>query len=259
MLSQGRVSHNGKPCKIARQPVHSGDAIEIREKPDPTVALHGLEIVYEDGDLLVVQKPASLLTVATEHEREQTAYAYLRAYLRQEFPGRKLFIVHRLDKFVSGVMTFAKSEAVKDKLQAMFHKHSIERRYWAIVEGRVAKDTGTIQSFLAEDRSRRMRSTVAVESGKHAITHYRVLRRFPHYTTLEVSLETGRKNQIRAHLSEMGHPIVGDKAYGSTIDPFGRIALHAFRLGFVHPTKGKPLLFETEPPPELRKYLPHPL
>jgi 23S rRNA pseudouridine1911/1915/1917 synthase len=256
MLGQGRVCLNGKPCKIARHLIRRGDIIDIGEKTAPAVLLHGLEIIHEDRDLLVIHKPAGLLTVATEHERERTTYAYLRAHLKQRDPRQKLFIVHRLDKFVSGVLVFAKSEGVKEKLQYMFHRHDIERRYWAIVEGHVARGRGTIQSYLAEDRSKRMRSTSKSGAGKHAVTHWRVLRRLQNWTALEVTLETGRKNQIRAHLSEMGHPIVGDKAYGSTADPFGRIALHAFRLGFVHPTEGTALLFEIEPPPELRKYLP---
>ena len=256
MLSQGRVRLNGKPCKIARRPVQRGDVIEIGEKSAPAVPLHGLEIIHEDNDLLVVHKPPGLLTVATEHERERTAYTYLRAYVKQRDPRQKLLIVHRLDKFASGVLVFAKSEGAKERLQDMFHRHDLERKYWAIVEGHVAEDRGTIRSFLAEDRSKRMRSTSRIGAGKQAVTHWRVLRRLSNWTALEVTLETGRKNQIRAHLSEMGHPIVGDKAYGSTVDPFGRIALHAFRLGFIHPTQKTPLLFETDPPPEFRKYLP---
>ncbi len=255
MLSLERVSLNGKRCKLARHPVQPGDVIEIGESPASPALLHGLEIVYEDKDLLVAHKPAGLLTVATEHERERTAYAYLRAYLKRCDPGIRLFIVHRLDKFVSGVLVFAKSERVKEKLQALFVKHDIERRYWAIVEGRVKQQQGTIRTFLIEDQSRRMHSTAGTGIGKCAITHWKVIRRFPHRTALEITLETGRKNQIRAHLSEIGHPIVGDKSYGSSSDPFGRIALHAFRLGFKHPIKGTPLLFETPAPPELRKYL----
>ncbi len=256
MLDQGRVSVNGKPCKFARHPVDRRDVIEIGESSGASVPFNGLEIIYEDPDLLVVHKPAGLLTVATEHERERTAYAYLRAYLKQRRPRSGLFVVHRLDKFVSGTLAFAKSEPVQARLQAMFSKHDIERRYWAIVEGRLTQERGTIRTFLTEDRSRRMHSTAKTGEGKCAVTHWRVLRRFPKWTALEVTLETGRKNQIRAHLSELGHPILGDKAYGSRVDPFGRIALHAYRLGFSHPTRGTPLLIETQAPPEFRKYLP---
>jgi 23S rRNA pseudouridine1911/1915/1917 synthase len=256
MLTLGRVSVNGRCCKLPKQPVKAGDEIAIGGASASATTLHGLQIIYEDEDLLVAEKPAGLLTVATEHERERTAFAYLSDDLRKRTPGQRLFIVHRLDKFVSGVLTFAKSEAAKEKLQALFRRHDIERRYWAIVEGQLARQRGTVRSFLAEDRSRRMHSTPGAPTGKLAVTHWRVLRKSANWTALEVTLETGRKNQIRAHMSEMGHPIVGDKAYGSAVDPFRRIALHAFRLGFVHPTRDKFLVFETEAPPEFRKYLP---
>ncbi len=256
MLSQGRVYLNGQRCKIARRQVYSGDMLEIGTRPSPVIPLRGLKVLYEDEDLLVVHKPAGLLSVATEHERERTAFAYLHAYLRQQDRKKNLFIVHRLDKYVSGVLAFAKSEIVKERLQALFSRHEIERRYWAIVEGNMRHNSGTIRSHLVEDRSRRMHSTPETDKGKRAVTHWRVLRRLPDRTLLEVTLETGRKNQIRVHLSESGHPIVGDRAYGSTSDPFGRIALHAFQLGFVHPTKGELISFRTEPPPEFRSYLP---
>jgi 23S rRNA-/tRNA-specific pseudouridylate synthase len=141
-------------------------------------------------------------------------------------------------------------------LQGIFVRHDIQRKYWAIVEGKVEKDRGTIRSRLAEDRSFRVHSTDEENKGKPAVTHYRVLRRAGKVTALEVTLETGRKNQIRVHLSEMGHPIVGDRAYGSSQDPLGRLGLHAFLLGFRHPVTGEDLLFKTEPPAPFQKYLP---
>jgi 23S rRNA pseudouridine1911/1915/1917 synthase len=254
MLAQGRVSLNGAVCKVAARRARSGEVLEIADRAARRV--HGLEIVYEDEDLLVIHKPAGLLTVATLHERERTAYAYLRAYLSHQPKRQRVFIVHRLDKFVSGLLVFAKNEAIKARLQAQFEKHNIQRGYWAIVEGRVEKDRGTIRSRLAQDRSMRMHSTEDPRAGKAAVTHYRVLRRLPEFTCLEITLETGRKNQIRVHLSETGHPIVGDRAYGSKFDPLGRMGLHAFRLGFIHPARGASLEFKTDPPPEFRRYLP---
>ena len=255
MLSQGRVRLNGKPCKIARQEVLPGDTLEVGERRSPAPQTHGIEILFEDDDLLVIHKPAGLLTVATPHERERTAYAYLRGYLKDRDSKQKLFIVHRLDKFVSGLLVFAKSEGVKAALQIQFQKHTILRKYWAIVGGRVEKDRGTIQSHLAEDRSKRMRSTQDTAGGKRAVTHYRVHRRFSTVTALEVILETGRKNQIRVHLSELGHPVIGDQTYGSTINPIGRMGLHAFCLGFVHPRTKSQLHFQTDPPAEFSRYL----
>jgi 23S rRNA pseudouridine1911/1915/1917 synthase len=256
MLAMGRVRLNGSPCRVANRPVRAGDVVEIGQGMQASRRFRGLEIVYEDDDLLVIHKPAGLLTVATMHERERTAYAHLREYLSAPRKNQKVFIVHRLDKFVSGLLVFAKSETIKAGLQAQFERHSIERGYWAIVEGRMEKDKGTVRSRLAQDRSLRMHSTREPRTGKEAVTHYRVLRRLPQTTCLEIKLETGRKNQIRVHLSELGHPIVGDQAYGSKTDPLGRMGLHAFRLGFFHPVRKTTLHFETEPPPEFRRYIP---
>ncbi len=255
MLSQERITVNGKLCKIANLQICSGDVIEIGPRRIASKLPAGLEILHEDSDILVVQKPSGMLTVATVDERERTVYAYLKQRLKECDPRQKLFIVHRLDKFASGVLVFARSEKVKAALQKLFSRHDIRRKYWAIVEGRVEKSQGTIRSYLAEDKSLRMHSTNDAKRGKAAVTHFKVLRRFPGLTVLEVTLETGRKNQIRVHLSEMGHPIVGDRAYGSAQDPVGRLGLHAFCLGFKHPTSGAPLLFQTAPPPEFRRYV----
>jgi 23S rRNA pseudouridine1911/1915/1917 synthase len=256
MLSQGRVSVNGAPCSIASRQIHPGDLLEIGPRRAATPLSGGLEILFEDNDILIIHKPSGLLTVATADEREQTAYFYLRQYLQERRRRQRLFIVHRLDKFASGVLVFAKSERVQSILQGVFSRHDIRRKYWAIVEGTVEKNHGTIRSRLVEDKSLRMHSTTDEKRGKLAVTHFQVLRRSGKFSTLEVILETGRKNQIRAHLSEMGHPIVGDRAYSSSQDPIGRLGLHAFYLGFNHPVNGEPLEFQTDPPPEFRKYLP---
>jgi 23S rRNA pseudouridine1911/1915/1917 synthase len=253
MLAHERITVNGQLCKLANLQVCRGDVVEIGPHRVPSKLPAGLEILYEDQDILVIQKPSGLLTVATVDERERTVFAYLRQHLKEIDSRQKLFIVHRLDKFASGVLVFAKSEKVKNALQKLFSKHDIQRKYWAIVEGRVEQEQGTIRSYLAEDKSLRMHSTD--DGGKSAVTHFRILRRFPGLTVLEVTLETGRKNQIRVHLSEMGHPIVGDQAYGSTQNPLGRLGLHAFCLGFNHPTQGIPLIFQTAPPPEFERYL----
>ena len=256
MLSQGRVSVNGEPCNLGARRIQPGDVLEIGPRRAPAKLPGGITILFEDNDILIIVKPVGLLTVATEDEREQTAYFHLRQYLQSRDRRQRLFIVHRLDKFASGVLVFAKSERVKSLLQGIFMRHDIQRKYWAIVEGKVEEKQETIRSRLIEDKSMRVHSTQDAGKGKLAVTHYRVLRHSGKFTALEVTLETGRKNQIRAHLSEMGHPLVGDRAYGSTQDPLGRLGLHAFLLGFRHPVTGEPLLFQTDPPPEFRKYLP---
>jgi 23S rRNA pseudouridine1911/1915/1917 synthase len=256
MLAQGRVSVNGSACPLASYMVHAGDVVEIGIRRNTARLPKGMELLFEDDAIIVIRKPPDLLTVATIDEREKTAYAYLRAYLNEQRPRRRLFIVHRLDKFASGILVFAKSEKVQSILQGIFSRHDIERKYWAIVEGVVASDSDTIHSRLAEDRSKRMHSTGDKGRGKYAVTHYRVLKRFRDISALEVTLETGRKNQIRVHLAEMGHPIAGDRAYGSTRNPLKRLGLHAFHLAFNHPLTGTPMRFTTEPPPEFVRYLP---
>jgi 23S rRNA pseudouridine1911/1915/1917 synthase len=256
ILEHGRVRLNGEIEKIASKRISPGDRVEVVAHGSASARnLHGLKIVFEDRDLLLVEKPVGLLTVATAHEHEKTAYQYLRQYVKDQDSRQKLFIVHRLDKFASGVLVFAKSEPVQGKLQNLFSRHDIERKYWAVVEGNVARAHGTIRNRLAENRAQRMHSTEDESEGKEAVTHYRVLRRFPQFTTLEITLETGRKNQIRVHLSEMGHPIVGDRAYGSKLNPMGRLGLHAFMLGFKHPTQGTPVRHQTAVPPEFARYL----
>lgn len=254
MLKQERVRINGEVCCIPSRRVLPGDVLEVGRRL-PADLEGGLKIVHEDEDILVVHKPAGLLTVATPHESDNTVHAFLRTHVRSRSAKRMVFVVHRLDKFVSGLLLFAKSESARDSLRSLFESHAIDRKYWAIVEGRVKQNSGTIESHLAEGRNLRMRSTKDPRKGKRAVTHYRVLQRFPETTALEITLETGRKNQIRAHLSELGHPIVGDRAYGSTGDPLGRMGLHAFRLGFMHPSRHEVLVFETEPPTEFRPYL----
>jgi RluA family pseudouridine synthase len=257
MLSQGRVCVNDEILIRANCPVFAGDVVEIGTARTVATRLpYGLEVIYEDEYILVVRKPVNLLTVATIGERERTAYACLRDWVKERNPRQKLFTVHRLDKFASGILVFAKSEQAQSRLKMLFSRHDIERKYWAIVEGVITRNQGTIRSYLYEDRMMRMHSTEDTRRGKLAITHYRVLRRFRDVTSLEVTLETGRKNQIRVHLSEMGHPIVGDRAYsGGGSDTLKRLGLHAFQLGFAHPASGRPMLFQTDPPPEFLRYL----
>lgn len=256
MLEQDRVRVSGVVCRKAAHPVQQGDTIEIGSRRNLPKLPPGLEILFEDSAILIIHKPSGLLSVSTPDEREKTAFAILRQYQKAVNPRQTLYVVHRLDKFSSGILVFAKNEEVMFRLKELFAMHDIQRNYWAIVEGRVEQKQGTISSYLTEDKSFRMHSTHDKKRGKLAITHYRVLRRFPNMTALEVTLETGRKNQIRVQMSENGHPVVGDKTYGTGKDPLGRLGLHAFRLGFTHPIRGIPVEFTTEPPPEFVRYLP---
>jgi 23S rRNA pseudouridine1911/1915/1917 synthase len=194
----------------------------------------------------VIDKPPGLLAIATEQERERTAYRFVWDYLAARRPQGRPFIVHRLDRETSGLLVFAKTPAAKQHLQAQFAARSAEREYVAVVEGRVAHEHGTLEARLAEDRALRVR---AAPSGKLAITHYRVRARRRDTTVLALTLGTGRRHQIRVQLADLGHPIVGDRAHGSRTDAFGRLALHACRLSVVHPTTRKRVTFESAPPP----------
>jgi 23S rRNA pseudouridine1911/1915/1917 synthase len=258
MLEQERVRVNGKAVKMAGHPIDAGSAIEIGPRKEEPKLPAGLEILFEDRAILILYKPSGLLTVSTPGEKGNNAFALLKKHLKERDGSQNLQIVHRLDRFASGLLVFAKSEEVRACLKDLFRDHDIRRRYWAIVEGNVRRDSGTIRSYLAERKDFRVYSVQEGESGQLAVTHYRVLNRVPGFSLLEVTLETGRKNQIRVHLSEMGHPVVGDRAYGSGKNPIGRLGLHAFHLGFTHPTGNKPVEFKTEPPPEFLPYMKRP-
>jgi 23S rRNA pseudouridine1911/1915/1917 synthase len=205
-------------------------------------------LVFEDEQVIVVEKPAGLLTMATDTEKSKTVYAVLRAYLNEKKHPEKLFIVHRLDREASGLLVFAKTPEAQKRLQDQFKDHSAGRRYIVVVEGRVKRDDFTIRSYLAENAAYRVYSTPNKKVGRLAVTHARVLKRNPKTTLLEVRLETGRKHQIRVHLAEWGHPIVGDKNYGTGFNPIRRLALHAAQLEFKHPATGKVTRFQAAYP-----------
>jgi 23S rRNA pseudouridine1911/1915/1917 synthase len=210
-----------------------------------------LRLVYEDAHLIVVDKPAGLLTIATETERARTAYRLLRDWLDAKGAGR-IFVVHRLDRETSGLLVFARTPAVKQALQAQFQARTVERVYVARVEGIVREAAGDLRSRLVQDRTLRVRSLRRGPGGVEAWSRFRVLERYREATLLEVALVTGRRGQIRAQLAARGHPIVGDHAFGSRHDPRGRVCLHAARLAFVHPN-GQRLVFESPPPAGFRR------
>ena len=212
--------------------------------------IHGLEVIYEDDSIVVVDKPAGLLTMATATERVKTAYAVLRAYLNSKKPPEKLFIVHRLDREASGLLVFAKTVESKERLQDQFKDHSAGRRYVAVVEGCLRENQATIRSSLAENAAYRVYSTPNKKIGKHAVTHVKVLKRTSKTSLVEVRLETGRKHQIRVHLADYGYPIVGDKAYGGRSNPIRRLALHGVQLDFRHPVSGKHVTLNSAHPKE---------
>ena len=210
--------------------------------------LRGVRILFEDPYLIVIDKEAGMLSIATAKEKLLTTYSILSSHVKKEDPTNRIFVVHRLDRDTSGVMMFAKSEKVQEIMQKEWQEAVIRRSYIAVVEGIVEKDEDTIRSFLKENKMLIMYSTKVPGEGDEAITHYKVLKRSEEFSLLEVELETGRKNQIRVHIKELGHPVAGDKKYGSKHNPLRRTCLHANILAFKHPITGEELSFETPPP-----------
>jgi 23S rRNA pseudouridine1911/1915/1917 synthase len=251
MLAGGRVTVNGRVERRANASLTRNDVVEIGAKRARPALPAELRLVHEDDDVLVVDKPAGMLTIATERERVRTAYAYLRAYLRTQ--SRRLFIVHRLDRLASGLLVFATSLEAKRALQAQFAAHTAERVYVAVCDGRLERASGSISGRLIDDGPGRVRETRDPTRGRPAVTHWRVVRAGRAHTLIEIRLETGRRNQIRVHLAGLGHPIAGDAAYGSRSDPFGRLALHARALGFEHPRSAVRVRFVAEGPAAWKK------
>jgi tRNA pseudouridine32 synthase/23S rRNA pseudouridine746 synthase/23S rRNA pseudouridine1911/1915/1917 synthase len=209
---------------------------------------HGIAVLYEDKEILVVDKPAGLLTVATKHEKMRTAHSILTEYIRTGC-GRcrkRLFVVHRLDRDTSGVLIFAKSEEAMYRLKARWKE--TEKKYLAIVHGSPERKSGTITSYLAENEDYTVCSTMDSTKGRLAQTVYKVVRERKGLSLLEVVTLTGRKNQIRVHLAGIGHSIAGDTKYGKGDDRLPRLALHARSISFKHPFSGKKLSFESEVP-----------
>ena len=248
MLQNDRVRVNGAPERNARRELGPADVLEVGanvHRIDPRV-----RILFEDTDLIVVDKAEHLLTVPTEEVKYETVETFLNNYLGEA----RIQHVHRLDRDTSGVLVFAKNTFMRDQLQELFASHDIERVYVAIVYGKLRESSGTFRSILAEDRNLRVRSVTDPSQGKEAITHYRTIASGRRYSMLEVTLETGRRNQIRVQLAEAGHPLVGDTMYGRGRDlELARLALHAKHLGFVHPRSGKKIAFDAELPKAFRE------
>jgi 23S rRNA pseudouridine1911/1915/1917 synthase len=227
------VRVNGEVVRRGDDAVSAADRVDLGA-PAPPAFPAALRRIFEDGEMIVIDKPPGLLTIATESERERTAYRMLAAYVAGQ-RGRRLFIVHRLDRETSGLLVFAKTAGAKRALQAQFEARTVERRYVAVVEGRLSPPSGVLRSHLRVDRSLRVRPARRASGGKEAITTYRVIEERRESTVVELSLTTGRRGQIRAQLATLGHPIVGDEAYGSRRNPIRRVCLHATRLSLVAP------------------------
>lgn len=266
LLHEGLVTVNGRPAFQPHQRVAPGDLLEIEYTPQPAAApskhrakREPFEIAYDDDHLMLVVKPAGLLTVPTPKREGNTLISNINRYLARQQPGVEAYCVHRLDRGVSGLLVFAKSLDVARALRSQFQARKPQRKYTAIVAGRVEPASGTMQSYLKTDQALNRYSTDDTEAGELAITHYEVREQFADAAIVSVQLETGRRNQIRVHFAEAGHPIIGDPRYRAREAqhrhwPYSRLALHAESLGLIHPLTGQPLHYVAPWPQEFRDF-----
>ena len=257
MLTQARVVVNGEVVHRAKHILHEGDEIEVLERqraeertpPPASTPTIDLDVLYEDDTLLVVNKPHGLLSVATDRLETNTLHSRCVDYLKHGQKDAWCYIVHRLDKDTSGVMVFAKDATAKRDLQQQFHDRDVHRLYCARVEGKPNPPFGTVRTWLMEDKHLNVKAVNKHHPrGKEAISHYHVVESAKESSLVEVSIETGRRHQIRMAMQHLGTPVVGDERHGATLNPHQRIMLHASALEFLHPENDDPVRFEAPLP-----------
>lgn len=253
LLSRGQVRVNGSVVKIGRLPIAPDDRVEIGPVVEPPPVRAPLPIVYEDEDLLVIDKPAGVLTSTVPSERRPTALAMMRHYVHDTRPKARVGLIHRLDRDASGLLVFSLNETAYDSLKAQFYDHSAGRIYAAVVDGAIDPPAGTIKSRLVEYIDGTVHLTKQPTKGDEAITHYQTMKSHAGRSLVRVSLETGRKHQIRAHFAELGFPIVGDDTYHGSLE--SRLMLAGIELHVTHPTSGDRLKLQVDLPAPLAKLM----
>lgn len=249
LLAHSGISVNGQITTAFDHPLAEGDCIMTGAARKEKQIDRRLKIVYEDRWLIVADKTNGLPAISTGKENEVTAYSILYDYVRSSGDGGRIFIVHRLDRDTSGIMVFAKDESTKRLLQENWNEAVTERKYTGVAEGRLPETDGEIVSWLKENpKSLKMSAVPYDNGGKKAVTAYHLAGFRKGLSLVEITLETGRKNQIRVQFAAIGHPIAGDKKYGAQTNPFGRLALHASVLEFRHPHTGKTMRFVSPAP-----------
>ena len=255
LLKHGQISVNEQPVTHFNTPLKAGDRVFISFGKGRVVFNHPqLKIVYEDEDVIVVDKHEGLLSVSDSPIQERTAYFLLNEYVKKINPRNKIFVLHRLDKGTSGLMIFAKNLPAQEKLRENWQKMITLRTYTAVVEGVPEKRQDTIVSYLAENSRYKVYCTDP-QHGKEAVLHYKILKNNAEYALMELELETGRKNQIRAQMEFIGHPVAGDPKYGAQTNPVGRLMLHASQLCFLHPSTLCEMRFESKIPKEFGRII----
>lgn len=250
IIANHQVAINGAPVSYFYEPLFNEDEVTIAWEPIRRYQRNKPPIIYEDDDIIAINKPSGLLSVASEKEKGRTAYRLIADYLSNFKRGARPYVVHRLDEDTSGVLIFAKKIEVREALQKSWQQVVSKRAYFAVVEPGTIEDNGVLQDYLAIDRTQKMYVTANKKYGKLAITKFKTLKRNAKYALLDVNIDSGRKNQIRVQLGHHGYYVVGDDKYGKPSNPLKRLALHAYELSFVSPLTGKEYDFKTPCPKE---------
>lgn len=248
LLSRGQVFVDGVCEKHYAKKLKPNQSVEIRVNASSKINNIGFPVIFEDEYIIVIEKPHGMLSISTEKEYEKTAYHIINNYVKISNPMNRIFIVHRLDRETSGIMLFAKNAEIKNKLQNNWDDTVLHRGYTAVVEGALEKSQGQIVSWLNQTKNFIVYSSYKKDDGKKAVTNYEVVQSNSKFTLLNINLETGRKNQIRVHMKDLGNPVTGDTKYGAKSNPLGRMGLHASHLSIIHPHSGDKIDFRSEPP-----------
>ena len=255
LLVHKQIKVNGKLATQFNRELKAGDKVSVMkfDQTKKEKRLKGLKIVFEDDDLIIIDKEAGFLTVSTDKEKLRTVYGILNEYVKKNGKNRRVFVLHRLDREVSGFLIFAKSTEIQDIFQKNWDKLVKEYTYTAVIDGKPEKEEGTIESWLTENKNFVMQSSSFDNGGLKSITHYKTVKSTERYTLLDFDLETRRKNQIRVQMQSIGHPIVGDKKYGAKNNPIKRIALHVRELALKHPMTNELLEFKSPIPKAIKQ------
>lgn len=241
LLSSHRVSIEGAPISQFNFPLYPGDHVLISKQPIKKKIRSNLPIIYENNDVIVINKPTKLLSVPSDNEKGSTAFRMVNDYLQQKDKHNRVFIVHRIDEDTSGVLMFVKNPLLAQKLTYKDNWNTLvkKRGYYAVCEGKFDQKEGTIKSYLRKNSQNMMYITKNIKDSQLAITHYKVIKENDQYSLLDVNIDTGRKNQIRVQLGSLGHYIIGDDKYGEPSNPLKRLGLHAYELDLINPLTNK--------------------
>lgn len=257
LLSNHRVSVDGAPISQFNFKLFKGDTVIISKTPIHKKTRSNLPIIYENDEMIVINKPSGLLSIASDKEKGSTAYRMLTDYVQQKDKHNRIFVVHRLDEDTSGVLMVAKNPKLQAALQDNWNDLVKSRGYYAIVDGIMENKSGTIKSYLKKNSQNMMYSSKKEGDGQFSVTHYKVIAKKDNYSLLDVHIDSGRKNQIRVHLGDIGHNVIGDDKYGNPSNPIKRLGLHAYELELVHPLTGKTLKFVAPVPKEFNALFPN--